>query len=312
MTATLPPLFVDRLKHIIPSEHIAGVLKSFESKKQAALRINTLKTTRSAIENQLKENGIVYSHVPWADYAFCIDVSYLSNPFIQQALQEGRLYQQNLSSQLVTAILDPQPGERILDVCAAPGSKTSQLAMLMHNEGQIVAIEKVRSRFYRLRRVLELLGVQNTQVVLTDARRYQAQGELFDKILVDAPCSSEGRFSLIDPDSFRYWSPRKIREMQTKQKGLIKKAVDLLKNGGTLVYSTCTFAPEENEGVLNWLLKKYEGRLSVEKIDVKGIKTYPGILSWNKKEYDQQLRFCTRILPDNVMDGFFITKIRKA
>ena len=161
-------------------------------------------------------------------------------------------------------MLAPQPGERVLDLCAAPGSKTGQIAAVMQDAGEIVAVEKVRDRFFRLRAnvagqgatcVCARLG-SGTAVAHTDP-------EAFDRVLLDAPCSTEGRFQTNVPATTAYWSPRKIKEMRAKQGRLLYAAVQALRPGGTLVYSTCTFAPEENEGALAKMLKTFGDRVEV-------------------------------------------------
>jgi len=212
---------------------------------------------------------------------------------------------------LPVLVLDPRGGENILDMCAAPGSKTTQMAALMQNQGTIVAIEAVRNRYYKLKAVTSLLGVENVIFKLMDGRSYRAREQLFDKILVDAPCSCEGRFKVEDPKTYRYWSLRKIREMTRKQKGLLLNASRLLKPEGRLVYATCTFAPEENEEVLNWLLKKTAGTIRVDKIHIKDISAYPARQQWQGKTFDRQIENCLRILPDEKMEGFFIAKLQK-
>ncbi len=124
-------------------------------------------------------------------------------------------------------VLDPRPGQRVLDLCAAPGSKTSQIAMHMNNQGLLKANEPVRQRLYRLKSVLQLTGAK-AQISSTDGRRLKEHEGLYDRILVDAPCSCEGRFIIDEPKSFAYWSVRKIKEMSHKQKGLLLNASRLL------------------------------------------------------------------------------------
>jgi 16S rRNA (cytosine1407-C5)-methyltransferase len=220
-------------------------------------------------------------------------------------------YLQSLSSMLAVQALDPQPGERILDLCAAPGSKTSQTAARMNNTGSVTAVEAVRGRFYQLRSVLRLLGVENVQCLCMDGRRFAARGELFDRVLVDAPCSSEGRFRHDNAKTFAYWSLRKIKEMAKKQRGLLLNAGRQVRPGGVLVYSTCTFAPEENEAVVNWFLKKSEGIFTVEPVSFTNIGVYPALTSWEGKTFDSQVQHCMRILPGEKTEGFFIAKFSK-
>ena len=225
-------------------------------------------------------------------------------------LDRGLIYIQSLSSMLPPLVLDPRSGERILDLCAAPGSKTSQMAALMHNQGEMVCVENIRKRVYKLRAVLTLLGVTNARLVVTDGRRFR-DAQFFDRVLVDAPCSSEGRFNPRDPKTLAYWSPRKIKEMARKQKGLLLNGLRLVKKGGVLVYSTCTFAPEENEAVVDWVLRKTAGAVEVLPVAVPNIKTYATLAGWSGRPFDARIRDCARILPTPEMEGFFIAKLKK-
>jgi len=183
------------------------------------------------------------------------------------------------------------------------------MAALMHNQGLIVAVEAIRNRYYRLKSVCSLLGVKNATSKLMDGRRFKPQGQLFDKILVDAPCSSEGRFNTAHPKTFAYWSPRKIKEMSRKQKGLLLAASRALKPGGTLVYSTCTFAPEENEAVVDWLLRKTEGAIELLPLQVDDVQSYPTLEDWQERTFSPEVHKCLRVLPAKDIEGFFLVKL---
>lgn len=307
----LPSVFLERLRAVIPPQEWEAVLKSFALKREITVRVNTLKAEIEDVAATLQGQGIKVSTVPWYPEAlvlFGVEGRILSDDAL---VREGKMYIQSLSSMLPAVILAPNPGENILDLCAAPGSKTGQMAAMMHNEGWITAVESVKERMYKLKSVLALLGVTNVRIKLTDGRRFRQQGELFDKILVDAPCSSEGRFKNSDKKSFQYWSLRKIKEMVQKQRGLLLNAGRLLKPGGTLVYSTCTFAPEENEGVIDWFLRKTDGAFQVLPSGIAGIKTYPAVHEWQEKIFNGEVKNCLRVLPDPLMEGFFVAKIIK-
>jgi len=159
---------------------------------------------------------------------------------------------------LVPLVLNPRSGDRILDLCAAPGAKTAQIAALAP-QAQIVAFEKSRTRYYKLLNNLKIQGVEGVRVMLYDGiwvrKKYP---EYFDKVLIDAPCSVEGRFFTQNPKSFKYWSKRKVQEMVRTQKQLLHSAFFSLQEEGTLVYSTCSNEPEENEGVIDFLLNKFD------------------------------------------------------
>ncbi len=275
------------------------------------VRVNTLKVSKAQIISTLAEGGVDFEEVAWCPRALLLKNTSQKDLEKTGFFQKGFLYAQGLSSMLVALTLNPQPGDNVLDACAAPGSKATHMASLMQNEGRILAVDVVKDRYYRLRAVISLMGASCVVPKLTDARRLRLPDGGFDKILVDAPCSSEGRFKVKEEKSFAYWSPRKIKEMAQKQKGLLLSAARLLKAGGVLVYSTCTFASEENEDVINWLLKKTNGALALEEVSHLGIQTYPPLLTWGKKNFNQDVSKCCRVLPTETMEGFFIAKLRK-
>ncbi len=273
-------LFLKRLQATLPPEafeHFGRPLSSTH------FRVNTLKLSVAQAQEQVKELGVDFTIS--SDFPLVLSVPAVQSRQLMSSslVEQGLLYPQGLESMKAVMFLDPQPGETILDLCAAPGSKTSQIAALMNNEGVLMANEAVRGRFYRLKSVLEPTGAKAT-LSMVDGRRYRIKDRPFDRVLVDAPCSSEGRFKYDEPKSYAYWSPRKIKEMAHKQKGLMLNASRLVKPGGVLVYSTCTFAVEENEEVVEWLARKSEG------------------LVLESKE---------RIIPDGRMEGFFIAKWSK-
>ncbi len=308
---SLPPFFLERLQKIIPPNHFARCLKSFEEQLRVSVRINTLKIKRQDALRILKSKSVSIKEVDWCGEALLINGATRRELGEEDLVKNGCLYMQSLSSMLPSLILEPKPGERVLDMCAAPGSKTTQIAAIMRNQGEIVAIERVKDRFYKLKSVVKHLGADTITFHLMDARKYQAKDQLFDRILVDAPCSSEGRFKISNKKTYFYWSLRKIKEMAHKQKGLLLAASRLLKIGGVLVYSTCSFAPEENEAVVDWLLRKTKGTIRVENIDFPEIERYDSLSEWNGKAFDKTISHCLRVLPDEQMEGFFVAKLAK-
>jgi 16S rRNA (cytosine1407-C5)-methyltransferase len=274
------------------------------------VRVNTLKAGRDEIISELRNKNISFHVMPWFEDALILEGVSSKDCNDMDLIKAGKLYRQALSSMLPVVVLDPRPGERVLDLCAAPGSKTTQIAAAMQNRGEIIAVEAVKSRFYKLKSVCDLLGVENISFKVMDGRRYRCE-EMFDRILVDAPCSSEGRFKSGDKESFGYWSTRKIKEMVQKQRGLLLNASRLLKPGGTLVYSTCTFAPEENEGIVDWVLKKSQHEIRPEAISIPGVTAYPCLKVWEAKEFSAASGNGLRVLPGKDMEGFFIIKFVK-
>lgn len=305
----LPELFLERLKKIVGEDLYSDVLLTFHSERSKSLRINPLKNDHQDIAGFFRSQNIDAQKAVFGDHSWVILNRSVQELSRMEEVCNGKFYLQSLSSMLPVHVLDPQPGEVVLDLCAAPGSKTTQMAAHMGNKGRIVAVDSVRPRYYRLKSVLQLLGVEIAEAKCLDGKRFRSGEVLFDRILVDAPCSSESRFRSSDPKSVGYWSKKKIQEMVHKQKGLLLNACRLLKPGGVLVYSTCTFAPEENEGVLDWVLRKFPEGLKVVPFHIEGVDRYPAILQWDKHQYHESLRECFRVLPTDLMEGFFLAKL---
>ncbi len=199
-------------------------------------------------------------------------------------------------------ILNPKKGERILDLCAAPGSKTSQLAMMIENTGEIIANDASHTRIYRLDANLKRLGVINTTILRSVGQGlWQKYPNYFDKTLVDAPCSMVGRIQITDPRTYTDWSIKKVKHLQETQKFLLRSGISSTKPGGIIVYATCTLSKQENEDVITWILKKEQGRVALEEIDLDGIPWMPGIGMPQTK----------KIFPSQEFEGFFIAKLRK-
>ena len=309
----LPDAFRDRLQAILPTEHFAACWQSLATEQSTAFRANALKGTPDALASELTAKGFALTPLDWKADAFVIPAAQRRALTECTAYREGRLYIQNPSSMVPPILLAPQREECILDLGAAPGSKTLQLAEMMGNQGSIWAVESVRGRFFRLRDNLARHGAENVQTHLTDGTRiWRRHPERFDRVLLDAPCSSEGRFRADAPKTYAYWSEKKIAESSRKQRRLCYAAVQCLKPGGVLVYSTCTFAPEENEAIINRVLRQFAGALTVEDIALPFDNVASGLSEWRgRKEFDAQVQRAKRILPLGGMEGFFVCRLRK-
>lgn len=308
----LPALFIQRLKLILPPEQLDGVMASFKTQKAVSFRVNTLKSTITQAISELSEDGFSIDKLDWPNNAFTIPFAQREQLTHHRLHEAGHIYLQNASSMLPPIVLDPQPGEEVLDLTAAPGSKTTQLAALMNNTGRIAAVEKIKSRFFRLKDNLKLQGASCVDTYLKDgATVWRSCPERFDRVLLDAPCSSEARFSQDNPASFQFWSEQKIKDMSRKQWQLLYSAYQSLKPGGVMVYSTCSFAPEENELMVAKLLKKFKGAPKIADINLPITNVILGLTSWQEKDFPVQLQQCVRILPNAVFSGFFLVKIIK-
>ena len=225
----------------------------------------------------------------------------------------GYYYIQELASMLPVLILEPKSKELILDLCASPGSKTTQISAEMKNTGTIIANEISISRIQILASNLERCGCSNTIITKKEGRalgqRLKKEGFHFDKILVDAPCSGEGTLRS-SPKTYLMWNIRTIKSLPKIQKELVKNTLEILNPNGTLVYSTCTHAPEENEGVISNILNENKN-IKLESINLP-IKYREGITEWENNKFNPQVKKCARIYPqDSNTEGFFIAKIKK-
>ena len=308
----LPEAFAQRLRKILPAGRFVSCWQTFHQPSVTACRVNLLKADTSSLIEELRTAGFTPTPIPWKTDAFTVPCEQRRPLTESAACRQGRLYIQNPSSMVPPLLLDPQPDEWILDLTAAPGSKTLQLATMMGNQGKISAVESVRSRFFRLKDNLVLHGAANVRTYLKDGTRvWKSCPEQFDRVLLDAPCSSEGRFNSTDPKSYAYWSEKKITQMGRKQNRLLFSAIQSLKPGGILVYSTCAFAPEENELIVHRALERFSDALRVEAMELPFDNVQEGLVEWRGKALRPELRNAVRILPDGVMEGFFVCRLRK-
>jgi len=311
---SLPEAFRERLERIVSREKLSQILDTFDAPKNVTFRVNTLKSTPQQLETKLSAANIEFEKIDWD----ILDGVYRIPNANKQALTqtsmfyEGELYIQNLSSMIPPLLLSPQPEETVLDLAAAPGGKTLMLAGMMQNTGWLSAVEMQRERFFRMCDNLKTQGVTNAHTYMTDGRSVGKKcPEMFDRILLDAPCSSEARFKTHDPKSMSYWSIHKVKETSKLQQRMLLSAYDALKVGGRLVYSTCSFSPEENESPLNYLLKRHGEHLRTLPINLPFDNIQKPLEKWGKETYDERIQNAVRILPTDTIDGFFICLLEK-
>lgn len=309
----LPSLFIERLQNIVPAGCFAEAMNAVNRPHKTAFRANTLLESRIKVKEELEKLSFAFFNVDWMPGgAWWVEDKDRQKLLESGLFRERKIYVQNLSSMLPPLVLNPGPDDSVLDLAAAPGSKTLQMSAMMENKGGIIAMEIVRKRFYKLKNNLEEYGAQNVEVILGNGENiWKKYHEYFDKILIDAPCSTEARFKSYDEETYRYWSMRKIKEMVKKQNRLIFSAFNSLKVGGTMVYSTCSFAPEENELIINRLLEKFGSAIQIEPINLSLPNLQQPLLRWKNKTIRQEVKNALRILPDEWMEGFFLCKIQK-
>lgn len=294
---------VDRYKLLLKDD-----FKNFEKYSKnplrQSIRVNTLKTSTEELISRLKKKGVDIEKVPFLDCGFIVNHSRFSIGSTSEYLQ-GYYYIQEIASQVPVQVLMPSQNDLVLDMAAAPGGKTTQAAQYMKNTGCIFACEKKSFRLESLKNNLNRLGVRNTLVYKKDSRFAQELNTQFDKILLDAPCS--GNY-MIDEDWFNKRNVSDILSQSKIQRELLKSAFEVLKPGGTIVYSTCSLEPEENEQNIDWFVGKYG--VTIEKINLQI--GSPGLTNIFGTKLNDDVTRCIRFWPHVTnTSGFFVAKLRK-
>jgi NOL1/NOP2/sun family putative RNA methylase len=270
-----------------------------------SIRINTLKKERKEF---LLKNELKLEQIPWCEDGFFVLEKPRKGLGNSIGHQLGYFYIQEAASMIPALVLNPKPGELILDMCAAPGSKTTQIASLMKNKGLIIANDYKGKRLSSLGMNLNRCGVTNSIITLMFGHTISTFNR-FDRILLDAPCSATGaiRKALKVLDM---WNINGIKRLAGTQRQLILTAFNLLKPGGTLVYSTCSVEPEENEAVINHLLERFpNAKLEDIKLNIKRSSPF---LQYDNRTFNPEIKKVLRIWPqDNNTEGFFVAKIKK-
>ncbi len=306
--------FLERMELLLGKD-FGRFMESLDEKPLNSIRANELKISPEELKKRLESKGWkIKQPIPEHKEIMVIE-SELSPGEIGRTLEHllGYYYVQEISSMLPVLALNPKPDEKILDLCASPGSKTTQMASCMKNTGLIIANEMNFGRMKILSSNLERCGVSNAIITRKDGAilcdRLFEKGFEFDKILLDAPCSGEGTLRT-NPKTAVMWNAGGIRKMSAIQKRLLVSTIKILKIGGELVYSTCTFAPEEDEEVIDFVLKKFDN-VKIEDIRLP-LKCRQGITKWQDKSYDNSVQKSCRIYPmDNNTEGFFMAKLRR-
>lgn len=276
------------------------IMEGYTKQRAVTFRVNTLKSSVETIENKLKEAKIEYEKIPWNKEAFIIKNA---NEKVIQELdiyKNGEIYLQSLSSMLPPIILKPQEGADILDMAAAPGGKTTQMAALSKNKAHITACEKNKIRAERLKYNVDKQGASCVFIMTKDAR-YIDDFFSFDQILLDAPCSGSGTLNINDNNLKNVFTKKLIEKSISSQLSLLKKAIKILKPGKEMVYSTCSILACENEDVVKKALSSENAE--IVPIDFEGIESIPVLPT----KIDGTLCVC----PDELYEGFFVAKIRK-
>lgn len=296
----IPQFLDEKLQSQYGEELTKKIANGYSKQRYATLRANTIKTEANNVAKELQKAGIEFDKVNWSDNAFIIKNATESDIRNLSIYKNGEIYMQSLSSMIPAIILSPNAGENILDMTAAPGGKTTQIAALSNNQCFITACEKNKIRLDRLKYNLEKQGATSTNVMNIDARKLDDFFS-FDKVLLDAPCSGSGTLNANDENLGKYFTKELIQRSQKTQFELLQKAINVLKPGNEMVYSTCSILQEENEENIQKYIKK---RL-VEIVPI------------NLKQYEEIPKLPTKIegtmciCPDELYEGFFVAKLRK-
>lgn len=274
-------------------------------------RLNRLrKVSRNVIVERAQNQGIDLLPISWYPDAFTVKNTKF-DLLNTDLVKGGVLFIQNASSYLPVLALEPKQGETILDVCAAPGGKSSHIAALTKGEIDLWLNDGIKTRLDSLKQVQKLLGFKYSRLTSIPAQSIDKEiHQQFDKILLDVQCSGEGMIDIEKPITMRFWSMDRIEKYMRLQTKALNAAFNLLKPGGTLVYSTCTFAPEENEVPINNLLKHHTDA-QIQPLSFESKYVRHGEKQWDDMIFDSSLRGALRVLPHDGMEGFFVCRIRK-
>ncbi|XAM01628.1 RsmB/NOP family class I SAM-dependent RNA methyltransferase [Phycisphaeraceae bacterium D3-23] len=304
--------FVDRLRETLPAALFDAALASFDVEKPTAFRVNTLKTRPGEAAALLRDAGLTPRSVPGIDTAFTVPPEQRGALTSSPLATDGRIYIQGIASMLAPLALDAQPGESVLDLCAAPGGKTLMLAAMMQNTGTLNAVEPGKTRFFKLRANLERGGAAMVKTYHTDGRSVgRKTPDRFDRILVDAPCAGEAMFTTRDPASYADWSEKKVQRCARLQKSLLRSALSAVRPGGVVLYCTCSMSVAENEQVVAHTLGKLGDTVVVGALSELPATTMPALTRWRGKAMPEAVGRAVRVLPTATHDAFFLALLRR-
>ena len=290
MCTQLPQAFLSRMEEMLKDE-FRDFLESYQAPRQYGLRINTKKISP---EKFMEISPFQLTSIPWVENGFFYSSE--DRPSRHPYYQAGLYYLQEPSAMTPASRLPIYPGELVLDLCAAPGGKATELGSRLQGQGLLVANDISASRAKALMRNLELWGIDNSLVTTeTPKRLAEVFPEYFHKILIDAPCSGEGMFRK-EPDVAKTWDPSRPEYFSSLQKEIVSRGISMLRPGGMMLYSTCTFSPQENEGVISYILENFP---QMKLLDIPGYEGFSkGRPQWGN--HDPRLEKCVRIFPHHM------------
>lgn len=296
----LPQFFIEMLEKQYGTEITKKIINGYRGKRLVSLRVNTIKTNLNKIQKKLDEVGIKYENVFFNKDAFIIKNVNEKEIRALDIYEKGEIYLQSLSSMLPPIILNPQEGADILDMAAAPGGKTTQMAALTQNKSHITACEINNIRVERLKYNIEKQGATCVYIMQKDSRQIDDFFS-FDQILLDSPCSGSGTININDNNLNKKFTKKLIDKSTASQISLLRKAIKILKPGKEMIYSTCSILSCENEDIINKVLK--ESNVEIVPIEYDWIEKLPLLPT--------KIKGTICVCPNEYFEGFFIAKIRK-
>lgn len=296
----IPEFLIEKLESQYGTELKEKILNGYSKKRKVTFRVNTLKSTVEEIEEVLKSENIEFEKVVWNKEAFIIKNVREEDIQKLEIYEQGKIYLQSLSSMLPPIVLKPEEGKDILDMAAAPGGKTTQMAALSNNKAHITACEMNNIRIEKLKYNVEKQGASCVYIMPKDSRQIDDFFS-FDQILLDSPCSGSGTLETDNVNIEKYFTPKLIEKSTKSQYALLKKALKILKPGHEMVYSTCSILKEENEEIVRKVLK--EVKAEIVSIEFDGIESLPLL--------PVSLEGTICVAPTEEFEGFYIAKIRK-
>lgn len=297
----VPKFLIEMLNQQYGEEITSKILEGYSQKRMVTFRVNTLKTGIGKVEEVLKNNNIEFEKVSWSDVAYIVKNVREDTLKELEIYKNGEIYLQSLSSMLPPIVLEPKENTDILDMCAAPGGKTTELASLTNNNANITACELNKIRIEKLKYNIEKQGATSVYIMQEDSRRINDFFS-FDNILLDAPCSGSGTLNIEDINLEKTFTEKLIEKSKKSQSELLNKAVKILKQGQEMVYSTCSILNVENEEIVSKILKN--NKVEIVPIEFEGKEKLPLLPT----KIDGTL--C--VMPTELYEGFFIAKIKKS
>lgn len=300
MGTKIPMFLLEMLENQYGREITQTIIEGYQKERVTTLRVNTLKSKREEIEEKLHATGIKTKRVSF--YQDALIAENAANIRNLEIYHNGDIYLQSLSSMIPPILLEPKEKENILDMAAAPGGKTTQMAALSKNEAFITACEMNPIRAERLKYNIEKQDAKGICVMIKDARKLDDFFS-FDKILLDAPCSGSGTIQINDKNLEKIFTEKLVKKSMEIQYALLKKAIHLLKPGKEMVYSTCSILACENEDILNKILGDMKNKVKIVPIDVEKMKEVPLLPT--------KILGTICVAPTELFEGFFVAKIQK-